>query len=344
MISLQTVAIGETIDNVYAYEQSSCMGSGQKFDSVKEMLNSIDRGNDWKSFRMTTHTAETNGPLTCSMTECSDLTPAKIAELKFVDDNMEVLVVTGVRLGNSSLSSFYMTEDKLGWLEGKIPLKLYNEYLEAINKAREEFEKNLKDCLLGHFPELKNENVELVLGSVGEDFNNAGYHAGTVTFDHKSTANSANIFEVDLYTFTQNVLLHEWETHRNRLHYLYWEVGATAPSGAREFDWERDTQENTYHTWIGAIGTPPPHYFVTQDNFDTTFSKLLNDYRKELGDEASGWSDDKIQAEHTKKLKEEHATDVREEGAVDLMNTPENGAYRDDEHALEPCEQLDPDD
>ena len=117
-----------------------------------------------------------------------------------------------------------------------------------------------------------------------------------------------------------------------------------APSGIREFDWERDTQENTYSTWIGAIGTPPPHYFVTQDIFDTTFSKLLNDYREELGDEASGWSDDKIQAEHTEKLKEEHAEDVRENEAVDLMNTPENGAYRDDEHALEPCEQLRPND
>lgn len=344
MIGLQTVAIGETVDSIYAYEQSGCMGSGQKFDSVTEMLNSIDRGNDWKSFKMTTHTAETNGPLTCSTTECSDLTPDKIADLKVLDDNMETLVVTGVRLSGNSVASFDTTSNKLNRLEGKIPVKIFNEYLEAFNKAREEFEKNLKDCLLGHFPDLADENVELVLGRTEESYQNASYHAGTVKFDHESTANSANIFEVDLYTFTQNVLLHEWETHRNRLHYVYWEVGTPAPSGIREFDWERDTQENTYNTWIGAIGTPPPHYFVTQDIFDTTFSKLLEEYRKELGDKASEWSDDKIQAEHTKKLKEEHTKDVREEGAVDLMNTPENGAYRDDEHALEPCEQLRPDD
>ena len=137
------------------------------------MLNSVNRGNNWKSFRLRIHTTEANGngPFAHSTTECSDLTPDVIVDLNIVEASLEEIVVTGVRLSRDHLSRFDTAWTSLNDLnDGEIPIKLFNKYLEALEKAFEDFEKNLKDCLLGHFPELENENVTLVVQNVGEAF------------------------------------------------------------------------------------------------------------------------------------------------------------------------------
>lgn len=69
--------------------------------------------------------------------------------------------------------------------------------------------------------------------------------------------------------------------------------------------------------------------------FDIELSDLIEEY--------SEWSDYRIQAKFTEELKTAHAEDAAAKEAVDLMNSPANGKYKDDKHALEPCESLRPD-
>lgn len=70
---------------------------------------------------------------------------------------------------------------------------------------------------------------------------------------------------------------------------------------------------------------------------------MIEEYRNGLGEEYSGWSDTRIQAKFTAELKTAHAEDAAAKEAVNLMNSPVNGKYKDDKHALEPCEALRPD-
>ena len=285
--------------------------------------------------------------VSCSTTECSELTADKIVELKIVDDSMETIVVTGVRLGKTSLSNYHLSVNALNELQGKIPKKLFNKYQEALNQALKEFTENLKACFLEHFPGFVEESVELQIGTVGVDYQNAVYDprwsTGVVTFDPKSMESSATTFKVDLYTFTQNVLLHEWETHLLRFDYILGEPGGGNPIGMLEFDWERDAQENTYNTWKKTLRSQPPKYYIEQDLFESTLSALIEEFRDELGDEYSDWSDDEIQAQFTDALKAKHAENIKDKNTLDLLNSPMNGKYKDNEHALEPCEQLQPD-
>jgi len=152
LIGFQIPAQGDTVESVAAYKQLSCMGELEVFHSVAEMLNSIERGNNWKSFQITMHTTSGphgHGPISSSTSECDELTPEKIADLKIVDGSMEEIVVTGIRLSGDYISRFDTAWTSLNNLkDGEIPITLFNQYLEALEKSFKEFEKNLKKCLL----------------------------------------------------------------------------------------------------------------------------------------------------------------------------------------------------
>ena len=76
---------------------------------------------------------------------------------------------------------------------------------------------------------------------LGEGAAAGTYKNGTITLNTQKIVSLANLLEIDLYTFTQNVFLHEQEHHRSWRDYQYYEDDVYI--GKLWADWERDTQK-----------------------------------------------------------------------------------------------------
>ena len=276
-----------------AYKLENCTGTKKVFNTVSEMLRSIDNGNEWKSFKMDAYTENPTPPISSAPVDCAKLTPETIIALKTLDDGIEELVVVGVRLTTYNLYSVHRHRTNLEALEGKIPLDLYNKYQADLKKALEEFKQNLNDCFFDHFPEFASDKTKLNLDSIGESL--GSYSNGTITLYLQSINHGAYVTGTDLYTYTQNVILHEYEHHRTRENYWYKVGNKNMRLWA---DWERDTQEVTHHRWWHVFQMPPPQYYTKQEPFDTVLSRLISEIREELGDASNDFSDDRIQAQY----------------------------------------------
>ena len=341
-IEVQLHAMCQYELKVVAYQLEGCTGTSEVFDTVDEMLRSIDKGNDWKSFKMDAYTESGTPPLSCGSGDCAELTPFKISELRALNDDIEEMVVTGVRLSKSSVSSIKANRERLNDLRGKIPTALFNKYLADFNKAVQEFRDNLKECFFGHFPEFRGYDWEaeatLEIGFLGGALGRYSHGTDTISLDLDAIKASANRRQVDLYTLTQNVLHHEYEHHRTRDDYWYTENEVRI--GRLWADSERNTQELTHHRWWHVHKTPPPQYYTKKDPFEAVLSRLIAEVREDLGDAASEFSNDKIQAKYDEDIRSIMSQDDKNV----LLGTPWNEEdYVDEKHALDACQQLQPD-
>ncbi len=83
---------------------------------------------------------------------------------------------------------------------------------------------------------------------------------------------------------------------------------------------------------------PPPQYYTKQEPFDTVLTRLFSEMREELGDAVNDFSDDRIQAQY-----KDMFDDIMSQDDFNMiLGTPFNKSYNDDEHALEACERLQP--
>ena len=328
---------------VIAYKLANCTGNSEVFDTVDEMLRSIDKGNDWKSFKMDAYTEAGTPPLSCGSGDCAELTPFTISELRVLNDDMEEMVVTGVRLSTAGVASISASDIRFSELRGKIPMALFNKLLADFNEAVQEFKDNLKECFFGHFPEFIGYDSEaeatLEIEFLGGALGRYSHNTDTISLDLDAISGLANRKQADLYTLTQNVLHHEYEHHRTRDNYWYTENEVRI--GRLWANSERNTQEITHHRWWHVHKTPPPQYYTKKAPFEAVLSRLITEVREDLGDDASDFSDDRIQAKYWKDLR---ASMSQGDESV-LLGTPWNEEYYvDEKHALDACQQLQPDD
>ena len=357
VLGIQVPSMGgsATDDQYVVYKEAKCSGENTVYNSLSELLNGIEL-HHWKSYRF--QQVNTDGSQTTD--ECTELTETVIADLrtlKDAEDQMEEIVVIGKRIEvHPGLFSAATTLQKL---ENKLPrnsLKYFKEILAELEKAMEEFKENLLDCLIAEIPALNvvKGEVEIMFG-FPENLTALGeYKSHAIKLNLPGITNAAAINHVDLYTLTQNVLLHEMEHYRERLNEdLHFYDDGEHKWEDLEFTEERFVQEKTFKTWRSTVRNPPPLSYHGRVKFNSVLHKYIKKQKnilKDTGVDVSEMSDREIEAKYSKELK-----DLMKKDGIDLKRTPSNSSddddngnngtkYDDDDHALEPCEEFETDD